>query len=70
MRSDKEGKMDAYKLMCQKIDNMSDEELLSVWNALEGHVSPNEFYCPEITMEEWAEHIYIELNKRKIPFTY
>jgi hypothetical protein len=52
-----------------KIEKMSDNDLLIVWNGL-FHESWNcdTMYDDEFSMDDWAQGIYSELNNREIEY--
>lgn len=56
-----------YTDMYDKIRDMNDRELLSVWESLVDY-DPLEDYAPGISMDTWAEAIYNEITlHRQLP---
>lgn len=49
--------------MIEKIKGFSDEKIISIWESLRNY-NPSDIWEGEITMETWAEHIYIEKSIR------
>lgn len=56
-----------YCEMILKLDGMSDEDLLSIWKALDDYNS-DEMYDEKsgISMDEWANAVYAEISKREL----
>lgn len=53
-------------LMHQRIDAFTDDDLKRIWEALRGY-DPADNYAPGITMDDWAQAIYNEMQRRSIP---
>lgn len=58
--------VDEWDSMFKKLKGMSDEQICSVWNALK-HYDPKEFYAPGISMDDWAQQVYSEMDIRGLP---
>lgn len=55
----------------EKAKSLSDHELLGVWQALERY-DPREFLdkLKGVSMDDWAEVVYAELDMRGLPKSY
>ena len=55
--------VDEYAKAVTKIDSMSDQNLLTAWEALADY-DPAENYAPGVSMDEWASMVYSEISQR------
>lgn len=55
-----------YQEMLDKIDALSDSELLAIWELLASSWESSDMYSDGITMLEWAECIYSEISYRNL----
>ena len=52
--------------MYKKVEGYSNQQIQSIWDALKNY-DPSRQYAPGITMDEWAQAIYSEMDKRNMP---
>lgn len=48
-----------------KVHSMSDARLKGVWDALKDY-DPSKEYAPGVSMDDWANMVYMEISRRNI----
>lgn len=57
---------DEWGKMYQRLAEISDSELSTIWENLENY-DPKAEYAPGISMDYWGSAVYSELDKRGLP---
>ena len=58
--------MNEYDKIQKKLDEMTDQNLQQIWDSLKNY-DMQSYYAPGVPMDDWAQAIYSEMDKRGMP---